>query len=238
MKASFEKFHPDEELILFSDEEVKATGDKEIFYRATPRFAKELFERGYTEVCKLDSDQIITGNLDHIWEGDFDVGCVKNANPREFKTYPVTVWNIDPLSYLNNGFVVLKSPTFVVHWLRLCYSPHFNYYQMREQDILNIMVYYMNNGFGGPYKIRILDDGDKWHGLIAKQYEPYMELRGGKLILPKNEEWPKDSDKQIVCWHSAGGHNNPDKLNYRIRFKSEVVKWIDKLVKPNGTAKM
>jgi lipopolysaccharide biosynthesis glycosyltransferase len=225
MTNSLKKFHPDAEVIVVGEEQIKAYNDPMFFYRATPIIASELLEQ-YETVVKLDADQIITGDLSHIWEGKFDVACVNNSNPREYKAYPYTVWNIHPLAYLNAGFVVMKSKKFVDHWKQLCMSDHFNYYQMKEQDLLNIMVWYMNY----IYDIKLLDSSDKWHGLISKGYWPQIELRETLLVLPKNEEWPVDSDKQIVCLHWAGG-NSPDKMNYRTRFKPEVVKYLDKLVK-------
>ena len=232
MAASFKRFNPNEELILFSDKDVAATNDPNFLYRSVPFIANNLLNNGYDAVCHLDSDMIITGNLDHIWEGDYDVAVVNNGNPRETKTQLVTVWDIHPFAYVNNGMVVLKGKEFVKHWLGLSYSPHFDNYQYKEQDLLNILVFYGNSGLGGPYKVRFLDrDSNKWHGLVAKQYESQMILRDGKLILPKNEEWNKEEDKEIVCWHSAGGHNSPEKMNWRIRFQPEVSKWIDGLVK-------
>ena len=119
-------------------------------------------------------------------------------------------------------------------------SDHFLNFQYREQDLLNFMVFYMSEPFGGQWKVRHLDDDNKWHGLVWKGYEPMVELRKyspkvGKeiqhLILPQsNENWP-DEDKEVVVWHVAGG-NMLNKMNYRLRFKPEVVKYLDKLVKP------
>jgi len=247
LKNSFKKFHPNDDFILFSDDDIKQTNDNMIFYRAAPYFARKLFDAGYTEVCKLDADTIVLGNLDHIWEGDYDMAVVNNANPKEFKTYPVSVWDIDPLAYVNAGFVVMKSERFINHWLSLCYSPHFNNYQMKEQDLLNILVFY------GDYKVKLLDASNKWHGLISKQYTPNAILidtvyppprkveakirgdlsitEGVKIVLPKNDEWPKDEDKQIVAYQFAGGHNAPDKGKYQLYFNEEVTKYIDRLVK-------
>ena len=230
LQNSFKKFHPKEELLLVTEEQVKATGDPDFYYRATPFIAKQLMDKGYDAVCKIDADTIITGNLDHIWEDEYDVACVNNGNPRETKAYPVSVLDINPLAYVNCGFVVIKSKTFVEHWLGLCYSEHFPQYQMREQDFLNIMVYYMTVHFGGPYTVKLLDMSSKWHGLISKGYWPSIELDGKKLILHKNDEWPIDEDKEIVAIHFAGG-NDPQKGNYRTKFKPEVVKYLDRLVK-------
>lgn len=225
LKNSFLKFHPNEELILFGDEEIQLANDPLLFYRAAPYFTKKLMESGYDWVCKLDCDQIITASLNHIWEGGFDVAVVQNSNPREMKNYLVTVWDIDPLSYINCGLVVMKNKRFVDHWWRLCTSPHFDHYQMREQDLLNIMVFY------GEYAVKFLDRFDKWHGLISKGYWAQIELRDNKLILPKNEEWPTDSDKEIICLHYAQG-NTPNKWgDINIRFQPEVAKYLQALIK-------
>lgn len=223
LEKSFKHFHPNEELILIGEKEVKETNDPHIFYRATPYFAKKLMDLGFDEVCKLDADQIILGNLDHIWNVKYDIGAVNNSNPKELKSVEVSVWDIHPMAYLNCGFVVMKSKEVVDHWLKLCYSPHFNSYQFREQDLLNIIAFY------GNYDVALLDSGNKWHGLISKGYWPQVEYRDGKFILPKGEEWPKDEDKEIVCIHWAGG--NTVKGNYKIHFKDEVADKISEILK-------
>ena len=219
---SMSKFH-NEEIKLFNETFVEGTKDPSFYYRATPVCAQLLMDEGYTEVCKIDADSIVTGNLDHIWEGDYDVAVVNNSNPREMKTYPVNVWDIHPLTYVNCGFVVMKNKKFVDHWKNLCYSPHFGNYQMREQDLLNIMVFY------GDYKVRLLDASDKWHGLISKQYWAECVMKDGNIVLPKNDEWPKDEDKTIKVIHFAGG--NQEKGNYKIRFTEEVSNYLDTLVR-------
>lgn len=226
LKNSLRKFDAKTDFFLFGENDIRSTRDTEIFYRATPYFAKKLFEQGYTEVCKLDADQIILGNLDHIWEGDFDLAVVNNSNPKEFQTYPVSVWDINPLAYVNAGFVVMKSQEFIDHWLNLCYSEHFKSYQMREQDLLNILVFY------GNYTVKFLDNSDKWHGLISKKYTPSAKLDVAKrVILTKNAEWPQDQDKQIVAFHWGGGANAPDKMKYRLVFSEEVSDYIETLIK-------
>jgi hypothetical protein len=228
LQNSFKKFHK-EDLILFGENEIKATRDPMIFYRANPYFNNKLFEAGYTEVCKIDADSIVFNNLDHIWEGDFDVGVVNNSNPREFKSYPVTVWDIHPLSYVNCGLVVVKNKKFNDHWLRLCMSDHFNNYQFREQDLLNIMVHYMD------YRVKFLDKSNKWHGLVSKQYTAQFATidQANRLILAKNEEWPNDEAKEVVVYHFAGG-NDPNKGNYRLAFSPDICRRIEYLIK-DGT---
>lgn len=226
MIKSLRKFHTEEELpvVVISGDQLKGflKQDPMFYYRATPIIAKKLWSEGYNQIIKIDADSVITGDISHTWKDDFDVGVVNNSNPREFKKYPVSVWNIHPLSYVNAGFVVMKSERFINHWFNLCHSPHFDFYQMKEQDLLNIMVFYMD------FKVKFLDAGSKWHGLISKGYWPQVELRGDKLILPKSEEWPTDEDKEITVIHWAGG-NIPDKMNFKLFFKEEVSKWLEKL---------
>lgn len=239
MMNSLKKFHPDIPIILIGEEQIKKYNDPHFFYRATPIVASELLEE-YECVVKLDADQIITGDLSHIWEGDFDVAVVQNANPKETEAYPVTVWNIPHQAYINCGFVVMKSKPFVKHWRKLCHTPHFDAYQFKEQDLLNIMIYY------GDYVIKHLDMSDKWHGLISKGYwanielqpqtqdglgsNPFPESRDSlRLILPKGV-WPVDGDKQIVCLHYAGG-NVQKWHDINTRFTPEVAKYIKELIK-------
>lgn len=222
LEKSFKYFHPNEELILIDEKAIKETNDPHIFYRATPYFACKLMDMGYDEVCKLDADQIVLGNLDHIWGSKYDIGAVNNSNPREIKSVEVTVWDIHPMAYLNCGFVVIRSREVVDHWLKLCYSPHFNSYQYREQDLLNIIAFY------GNYDVALLDSGNKWHGLVAKGYYPNVVYKDGKFVLPANGEWPIDQDKEVVCVHWAGG--NTDKGNYRTQFQDSVADKITEIL--------
>lgn len=226
MRNSLLYFHPTADLKIVGPGELNdiLPKDNMFYYRATPTIAWNLFNEGYDTVVKIDADSIITGKLDHTWKGDFDIGVVNNSNPREVKKYPYTVWNIHPLSYLNCGYVVMKSKAFVKHWLKLCASPHFQHYQMREQDLLNIMVFYMNTGMDGPYKVEFLDASKYTHGLVTKGYWLDFVLKDKKLILPKNEEWNQE-DKEVKVIHWAGG-NQPNKMNFNTQFKPEVAKWL------------
>ena len=236
LKKTFQHFNPNEELLLVGEDQVKATGDLNFYYRATPYIAKQLMDQGYDQVCKLDADQLIFDNLDHIWEEDVDVAVVNNSSPKDYQEHhkltgqQLTTLDIHPLAYLNNGLVVMKSKKFVEHWLGLCYSEHFASYQFREQDFLNMMVFYMTESFGGPYKVKFLDNSPKWHGTVAKMYTPLTKMVDGKVILPANGEWPKNEDKQLVVYHFGGGPN-ANKGNYRLIFPNDVVKFIDELLK-------
>lgn len=227
LKNSLSKF-TDDKLILIDEMKIKQLGDPHFYYRATPIIAAGLL-RTYDAVAKIDADTIITGNLNHIWEGEFDVAVVKNSNPREDARYPVRLMDIHPYSYVNAGFVVMKSKGFVEQWLKLCMSDHFINYQYREQDLLNIMVFYMSDKFGGQWRIRHLDDEGYFHGLASKGYWPNIVYNGVNLVLPIVDKYP-DKPKEIKAIHWAGG--SIGKMNYKLHFQPEVVKYLDTLVKP------
>ena len=224
LQNSLKKFHPDLEFKIFTSREISQTKDPHIFYRATPYFGLYLMQQGYDTVIKLDADQVILGDISHVWEGDFDIATVNNSNPKELNKIQVGLQGINPMEYQNCGFVVMKNKDFVQFWLALCTTPRFNAFQFREQDILNNII------FWGRFKARFLDmEGQKFHGLASKGYELQTELRDDKLILPVIEGYTNE-EKQIVCWHQAGG-NIPNKMNFNILFKPEIAKWIKNLTK-------
>ena len=211
MKNSLRKFHSEEELPLLKFD--NPTQDRQFWYRATPQIAKDLIKE-YEMVLKLDCDQIFLSSIAHILEDrdNYDVGTVLND-------LSLRVWDIE--TYSNCGLVVMKSEEFINHWWRLCNTPHFLRYQYREQDLLSILTSdYFN------YRVKCFDDSDKWHGLIAKPFWPQFILKDKKVIL----ESPK-GEKELCVIHFAGG-DDPTKGNFRVRFKPEIVKYIEEMIKP------
>ena len=95
------------------------------------------------------------------------------------------------------------------------------------------MVFYCGEAFGGPYKVRFLDDEDSFFGLASKGYWPNVILRGEELVLPPTTDelgtYP-DREKIIRAIHWAGG-NQAGKMNYRLHFQPNVCKRLDELVK-------
>lgn len=207
---SFNKFHPDIEIRFFPTD-----GSPDYYYRAKPIIACQLFEEGYEYVILADNDQIIIGSLNDILndEDEFDVGVVLND-----PSYPINL--LDGISpYFNNGLVLLKSHEFAKHWKRLCFTPHFKNFQFREQDLLNIMCSdYMN------YKVKMIET-EKLYGECAKPFWAQAYLEEGKIFI--DTQFGK---KQLCIIHFGGG-NTPDKGNYKIRFKPEVVAKIEELIK-------
>lgn len=229
MINSLHKFHPELEVRVYKEEDI---GDPINYYRSTPMFARLLIKK-YDTVIKLDADQIITGNLDHVLNSKYDVGVVMNYNRVDPPKYgPVGVFDIVPQEYMNCGFVVLKSERFLLKWWQLCNSAHFMNLPYKEQDLLNILIHY------GDYKVECFDypNGIKnyhaWHGLISKGEYHRMEMRDGKLILPGAADGYPECDKEIKVLHAAGG-GNEKRIgdSYRLFFNEECIKYIDGLVK-------
>jgi hypothetical protein len=228
LQNSFHKFHPDIELKIYTDKDIK---DNENYYRQKPMFARELI-KDHEVVLGLDADQIITGSLDYIFEQEYDAAVVMNFNRVDPPIYgPVSILDVPPTEYMNCGLVAMRSVKFIKHWWNLCNSYHFRNMQYREQDLLNILVHY------GNYHVECLDFPDlinnyhAWHGLIAKGEYNKVVLRDGKLILPKADDNYPEQDKEIKVLHLAGG-GNEKKIGdtYRLYFNEEVIKYIDGLV--------
>lgn len=236
MIASFHHFHPGIEVKIFNQDDV---GASENYYRATPMFAKDLIDE-YDLVLKLDADQIVTGDLNYIFEQEYDVAGVMNFSRSDVKEYgPVSVHDIEPLKYFNCGLVAMKSKRFIDHWWALCNSYHFYAPQnpYREQDLLNILVHYCD------YNVLNLDeynhnlDYSAWHGLLSKGEWHKMEIRGDELILPKAEDRYPERDKKIKVMHFAGGQANKNKMKYRLYCSEQVIEYLDRLVKGSDVKK-
>ena len=229
MTKSLRKFHDakDLPLIIIGQEELKRRLiDPYFFYRATPIIASELFDKGYETVIKIDADSIVCGDLSESWSNEtVDASVVLNSNPREWLVAPYTIWDIQPFQYLNCGYVVMKNKRFVSNWLNLCLGPHFLPYQMKEQDLLNIMCQY------GDFLVDLMDSHGSLWGLSSKGYWQDIVLRKNKLWLdPQEDGYPRAScEVKIIHW--AGGNTDPQKMNYHTRFKEDVSKWLDKLIK-------
>ena len=229
MEKSLRKFHSADDLplVVIGPEELKQrTVDPLFFYRATPIIASELINQGYKTVIKIDADSIVCDDLSESWSNRaVDASVVLNSNPREWKSYPYTIWDILPFQYLNCGYVVMRSKRFVENWKALCLGQHFPVYQMREQDMLNIISQY------GDYLVDLMDAHGSLWGLSSKGYWQDMVLKKNELWLdPQPDGYPRASCKvKIIHW--GGGNTDPQKMNYRTKFREDVVKWLDKLTK-------
>lgn len=226
MVNSFKKFHPDIKVKVYDDKDIRKylNFDRDFFYKATPFIASKLLEK-YDLVLKLDADQIITGDLSHIFNGGYDIGTVYNGNPTDLQIYGnITTQGVDFTEYYNCGLVALTNKKLVNHWLKLCNSKYFKRFQYREQDLMNIICHF------GEYNVKCFDDSDAWHGLRSKGEWLRIKLEDNKLYLYPNQHGYPESKKEIKVLHWAAG-NVPNKLNYRLYFTEDIIERIDFLIK-------
>lgn len=232
LAKTFKHFNPTYELLRFTDKDVQEAKDPHIFMRATPYFTRKLLKEGYDLVIKLDSDQLVLGDLDYVVDimKSYDVGTVHNLNRIDPSMYPlVQGWGITPQEYYNIGLVAITSLEFVNEWHELCNSQYFPRMQYGDQDFFNLLTHY------GRHRVKCFDvyDHDKqyyaWHGLKAKGEGQKMVVRDGKVILPRGEDHYPERDTEIKLYHWAGGFNEP-KMNYKQHMSEEVSSYIDNIL--------
>lgn len=221
LEKSLKHFNPDIPLIIYGEKEIAETGMKkpDIFYIATPYFARKLIKE-YDQVIKIDADSIVTAPLEIVNNVEhFDLAVTYNWT-RDAYSDQVTVWDILPKQYVNNGFVVFRSKEVIEHIWFLCGRPNLQNYQMREQDMLNIVTYY------GHYDVKFMDNGDSWYGLRSKSEWLKCIMKNGLItLLPTADGFP-EREKTVRIIHFAGG-NEGIKMNYKIKFNEEVSNYID-----------
>ena len=226
MEKSLKYFHSEAELRIYSDEELFKTGmeKSKIFYLATPYFASKLFTEGYEVVIKIDADSLVLSDISELWsDKSYDVGTVLNWNRVDSHKYgEIGLLTISPQEYYNNGFVVMKNSKFVEEWLRLCNSIHFERMPFREQGFLNLLTHYFN------FKVKLLDIGDSWWGLISKGEWLKAIVKDEKIIIPKSEDKFPNKDMWLRVIHWAGGVGE-SKMKYKINFNEEVSEFMNKI---------
>jgi hypothetical protein len=225
-EKSFKHFHPDIPFIIYGDKEIDETqiSRPTVFYLSTPYFARKLIKE-YDQVVKIDADSIVTAPLEILESPeDFDVGVVYNWT-RDKISETIKVWDVLPQGYFNNGFVIFRSAELIEHIWKLCNEKFFSNYQFREQDMLNIVVYY------GNYKVKPIDVGPSWYGLRSKSEWIKAIMKDGLIVVPKAPDLFPEHDKVLRVLHWAGGTTTDVKLNYRAFFNEEVSDYIETLIK-------
>lgn len=232
MKNSLSKFHPDIPLLVWDQKKISKYDDPHWMYRGTPNVMYEL-RNDYDLIIQVNADQIITGSLDYVLKGDYEMGVVYNYNRVDPQMYgPVSCLDIPSYYYYNLGFIAIHSKRLIEHWYKLSNSYHFMNYQFREQDLMNIMAYY------GDYKVKCFDEYDPkekysaWHGLRNKGEWHKAIMKDGKMILPRSIEGYPERDKELKILHWAGG-NNGIKMNYKTYFNQDCITYLDWLTTDN-----
>lgn len=145
------KFHPSIEFVVISKKDIKGSGDPQFMERATPSISTMLFKE-FEQVVKIDSSVQVTGKLDELLndEAEWDTTCITTFDPKNPPKEPVGVWDVHPLAYVDSRFVIMRNKNFSTDWLAMCHKPFFEHYKGRENDALNILIYY------GDYRSKMI----------------------------------------------------------------------------------
>jgi hypothetical protein len=179
----------------------KVFSEKKInFYNAKPTFAKLLTDK-YDLVVNIDSDHVITGRMEAILEGNYDVACPTNLNDYENASFD----NITNEMYLQGGLVASTSKTFWDTWEKQ--NRLADLYIRKENDVMNKVIY------DNKFKLKILDKDYGYYGCKSLNREGEFYLEGKKVMCRK---------EQVFAYHHAKGAVFP-KLNFdKMGFSREV----------------
>tara|TARA_R110000787_G_scaffold39265_2_gene98581 strand:- start:5305 stop:6093 length:789 start_codon:yes stop_codon:yes gene_type:complete len=158
-QASLKYFHP--EIPRFVFDTAKTNKLKEIDpwlnqYFMMPPTCMHLADE-FDLVIHIDGDCTVTGPLDDVLRGDFEIAGVRNNNDYNkagkdpFITIPLKNGSMIPKwEFLNAGFVASTSKDFWLEW-HACNKLEGNNYAGHENDTLNHIFH------SGRYKTKILD---------------------------------------------------------------------------------
>lgn len=208
---SFKKFHPDIDLIVFRQDMVdKVFKEKGInFYQAKPTFAKLLCDV-YDLIVNIDCDHVITGRLDEILKGDYDIAFPWNFNDYENASFE----NITEEMYLQAGLVASTNKSFWSVWEEA--NKDAMKYLRKENDIVNLVAYDKKY----EYQLKILDKNKDYYGCKSLGREPEFYIEDDKLMC---------RGEQILAYHFARGSVFP-KLNFQsMPLRDDVKQWLNNL---------
>lgn len=215
---SAKHWHPEIPFVVFSTKDIKEAFDKNKYLNwnnLIPHFCNKLADK-YDLVVHIDADSLITGPLDELLKGDYEVAAARNNNDIRFAGHlnwgcSLPAYDITTAMYVNAGLVASTIKDFWDIWDNLNRSSHI--YPFGEQDILNILFYDCGER---KFQCKVLDpvESNLHYGVSATygqsklQSWRYMEVKDNELYL---------NNKKVKVLHEAGGHQLP---------KMEVEKWV------------
>ena len=208
-KHSFKKFHPDVEFRIYGKE----------YYQhgkciPTMELGRKLHEE-FDLVVHIDSDCIVCGALNEIFEGNYDVAAPLNNNTF---SEGIKLLDIKPEDYMTCCLTAIKKPEFWDHWKKLTIQYADNF-PLVDNDTFNIAFHH------GNYLAKTLDRNSVFYGTSSIPFWGEYRVEGDKVMC---------RDRQVKVMHRAGG-SNPTSLgvkeqSYReVGFSSEVCDRFDYL---------
>lgn len=208
--SSFKKYHPDIPFIVFRQDAIDAMFGKYPWLNwlnAKPAFAKLLTDQ-YDLLVNIDADTVITGRLEEVLKGDYEVGSVTNFNDYENRH----IEEITDEMYLQAGLVASTNPVFWDMWLQENQEKA-SKYLCAENDTLNFVAY------RNPWKLKVFDKEKDYMGCksLGRESEFYMD--GSKLMC---------RGERVLAYHHARGPRALPKLVFEdMGFPKDVVDFLN-----------
>lgn len=236
MIASCKKFHPNIPFEIHTREMVEKIlkYNSKATLGAIVAYIGEELSYKYDLVIHIDADSIITGDLDELLLGNYDVASVRNnneynkagmCNPGFTRINCLNNKFIGMQDYLNTGCHAVKSSSrsFWKDWqdTSIAYA---NTCLLDEQDTMNDVFY------SGKYNTLVLDSPEKsyYYGVSNSWGEESHYESWKDIILIDNKIFLKN--KQIKILHAASGESSEMKFKFDEFFKTDVSKWIQNLI--------
>lgn len=192
---------------MFTFEEMESFGQK---LGSCYAYLGRLLSEEYEHVIQIDSDSIVTGPLNELLEGDYDIAAPLNNSPAD----PVlTVEGIPQHLYVNAGLISVKNATIWQEWHNMVSVA--NRYKYIEQDTLNILLH------TSGYKVRRMElDTNCYYGTASRGIWKLFRMEEKRLLY---------NNYLVKIIHWANGE--APKLTYKTDgFDPQVVEYLDYLV--------
>ena len=219
-RNSFNRFHPDIDLIVYNRSDLMQRGLT--YYNGKATFGRELSEK-YDIVVNIDADHLIFERLEDILVGDYDVACPSCFNATDnivgikvgsgMRGESSNKWLISENEYLHAGLIASTSKQFWKHYeyLTLKYYDRFFCF---ESDTLNLAAQLSD------FKVKVLDGNfdyrknRQWYGSSHLGKESLFYIENNKIMC---------EGKKVVTHHFGYGAG---KKLYQDVFRAEVSEFI------------
>lgn len=212
---SFKKYHPDIELKIFLEDEIKqvfATDVRLNYYNSKATFALKFID-DYDLVVWIDVDHLIFGRLDSILKNDYDIAAVAAFNVYQNSR----IGTVDFEHYFQGGIIAGGSKDFWLQYEEFSLN-HAMEYVHKDNDILNLLIAEIK------LKVKYIDGSNNFNNDDFKAYYGCASLgREQGMIIENNV--PTLDGRPIKAYHFAKGW--PYKPHPNTLFTPNVINWIN-----------
>jgi len=236
LKNSAKYFYPDMDLLVHGDNiisEIRRKYSWSSWYTFDPLVA-EYYVNEYDMIVHFDADSIITGPLDELMLGDFDIAGVRNNNDIGLtsRTGGLSCSHAPgtdkATQSLNAGLIASTSKAFWEEFKNRNQALGNQIGPGRgfgEQDVFNAIFW------EGKYKAKILDPvgSDVYYGTSQQICDSDRIESAWKRLYMHNGELYSDN-KKVKVIHHADGHRTP-KLVYEGWVSPQVKNFLDEITR-------